>query len=251
MPMNLRSDRAITCVTWNVHRGRGEDGIVDPARTADVLVSEVLDDQVDVLALQEADDEVPPHGGFLDIADIESRTGLVYAHTEQRLRWGNDSHGFLGSILFLKPTYRIVAADVLDLPGHCHRGAVIVEVEHAGQHFRLVTAHLSRPQILRFAQMRTLGQYLRRQRRMQTILLGDLNEWRPWSGMAFSPRIVGTRFQGPAPATFPVARPFLPLDRIMSDRAGNQIVATVCDGPGIRMASDHRPLRGVVPLEQL
>ena len=30
-----------TCVSWNIHRGRGNDGVVDPARTARVLRDEV------------------------------------------------------------------------------------------------------------------------------------------------------------------------------------------------------------------
>ena len=64
------------CLSWNIHRGRGEDGVVDPARTVDVLCREVARPDTDLLVLQEADEECPPHRGILDIAGVEGRTGL-------------------------------------------------------------------------------------------------------------------------------------------------------------------------------
>jgi endonuclease/exonuclease/phosphatase family metal-dependent hydrolase len=238
---------AVDCVTWNIHRARGRDGAVDAMRIHRVLMEEVLAHQPDVLALQEADEERPPHSGLLDIARIESETGLRHAH-DDGLKWGPQSHGFLGTILFLKPEIEIFRRQAVDLPGHCHRGAVIVDAARAGVPFRVVTTHLSLSQVLRAAQMRVIGQVLFRLPPMQTILLGDLNEWRPWGGLAFSTALVGRRFIGPARATFPAAWPFLPLDRILSDAAGAVGQVGVIDGPGIRQASDHRPLRARVRL---
>lgn len=240
---------AVECVTWNVHRGRGGDGRVDPGRVLDVLGREVCAHQPHILALQEADGETPPHAGIFDLARITAQTGLVYAHDTPALRWGDQSHGFLGAILFVHPSLRIVGADVIDLPGHCHRGAVVLELRNGAQPLRIITAHLSLSQILRIAQMRTLGQYLRRRPEMRTILLGDLNEWRPWGGLAFSRAIIGTRLGGPVRASFPVNRPLLPLDRILSNRPEQIRDLRVLDGPGIRAASDHRPLAGRVLLD--
>lgn len=96
--------------------------------------------------------------------------------------------------------------------------------------------------------MRIIGQYLRRRPSMQTLLLGDLNEWRPWGGLAFSKRIVGTRFRGPARRTFPTGCPILPLDRILTDREGEVTDLRVIDTPQTNLASDHRPLVGVVKI---
>ena len=81
---------------------------------------------------------------------------------------------------------------------------------------------------------------------MQTILLGDLNEWRPWGGAAFSKRIVGTALKGPAKRSFPARWPLLPLDRILTDAPGSVEDATVLDHPDISAASDHRALRALV-----
>ena len=235
--------REIACVTWNIHRARGQDGVIDPERVAHVLVQDVCPQgSHEILALQEADTETPPHAGILDLARIEAQTGLSHVHRDPAMRWGTQSHGFLGLILFLHPAFEIVAQDVIDLPGYCHRGAVVSEVLREGVPLRIMTTHLSLSQALRVVQMRIIGQYLRRRPQMQTILLGDLNEWRPWGGLALSPRLVGVRLSGPVRPTFPARRAILPLDRILSDRVGAVTGLRSIDTPGIRAASDHLPL---------
>ena len=238
----------LSCITWNVHRGLGNDGRHDPARTADVLAAEVLRPETDILVLQEADAQDRPHRGFLDIARIEAASGLRHAQGAGHLRWGPESDGFLGVVLFLSPHVTVQEANVLDLPGHCHRGAVVIDAEKDGRPFRLIGTHLSLGQPARIAQMRVIGQHLRRRAARQTVLIGDLNEWRPWGGLALSPRVVGQRLHGPVRASFPVARPFLPLDRIMTTAPGRVEDLVVLDGPGIRMTSDHRPVAARVRL---
>jgi endonuclease/exonuclease/phosphatase family metal-dependent hydrolase len=154
------------CISWNVHRGRGRDGTVDTARTLDVLGREVCASPPDILCLQEADEERPPHRGLLDIARLERETGLRHVHASPAARWSDESHGFLGVILFLGAAVRLDDLVLLDLPGHCHRGAVVADVTHAGVPCRIVGTHLSLGQPLRVAQMRTIGQHLfRRERR--------------------------------------------------------------------------------------
>jgi endonuclease/exonuclease/phosphatase family metal-dependent hydrolase len=236
------------CISWNIHRGRGRDGLVDPARTLDVLGREVCPRAPDILCLQEADEETPPHRGFLDIGRIERETGLRAVHDAPAARWGTESHGFLGVILFLGAAIRLDDLILLDLPGHCHRGAVVADVTHAGVPCRIVGTHLSLGQALRVAQMRTIGQHLFRRAPRPTILMGDLNEWRPWGGLALSRAILGLDLRGPARATFPATRPFLPLDRILTDAPGEVTEARALDGAGIRAASDHRPLEALVRL---
>ncbi|MEP4194786.1 MAG: endonuclease/exonuclease/phosphatase family protein [Aliishimia sp.] len=230
------------CVTWNVHRAKGQDGVVDPVRVVDAIGSVVLPFAADVLALQEADGECPPHASILDVARISQLTGLTCVHDAPGLRWGSQSDGFLGTILFLHPRLKRICTDIIDLPGHCHRGAVSVETQVDGCALRVMSAHLSLAQALRIVQMRIIGQYLRRRPQMQTILLGDLNEWRPWGGLAFSEKVVGTQLHGPAKASFPSGRPILPLDRILSNRSGMLHDVHVINSATTNVASDHRPL---------
>jgi endonuclease/exonuclease/phosphatase family metal-dependent hydrolase len=244
-----QGEAGLSCVSWNIHRGRGNDGRIDPDRTVRVLRDEVCAPGLDALVLQEADEEVPPHRGVLDIARIETDTSLRHVHTDTTSRWGADSHGFLGTIVFLGADCRVEDIALVDLPGRCHRGAVVIDFLRQGRRLRLVGTHLSLSQGLRMAQMRTVGQHLFRRAARTTLLCGDLNEWRPWGGLALSPRVTGLRLAGPAPATFPVGRPILPLDRVMVTPPARVTEARVLDGPGIRMASDHRPLRAEITLD--
>jgi endonuclease/exonuclease/phosphatase family metal-dependent hydrolase len=239
----------LSITSWNIHRGRGEDGVIDPARTVDVLAREVVAPSTDILVLQEADEERPPHSGILDLSGISAQTGLRHVHSDPGTRWGGASHGFLGVIFFAGDAVDVEDLTLLDLPGHCHRGAVIADIRKDGCKMRIVGTHLSLTQILRIAQMRTLGQHLLRRRPRPTILCGDLNEWRPWGGLAFSRSVLGDRFTGPAPPTFPVRRPILPLDRVLAAGSARISATKVLDGDGIRMASDHRPLRAEVEVD--
>lgn len=239
---------ALSCISWNIHRGLGKDKRFDPVRTADVLLDEVWQPEVDILALQEADLQADPQRGFLDIARIEARTGLVHAQRDAAYRWGPDSHGFLGVVLFVAPHVTIDRMALLDLPGHCHRGAVVVDMRVRDHPFCLVTTHLSLGQLARIAQMRVIGQYLHRHAPRQTVLIGDLNEWRPWGGLALSRRLLGVQFSGKALRSFPTGMPLLPLDRIMTTAPGRVEQMRVLDGPGIRIASDHRPVMAKVTL---
>ncbi|WP_420558712.1 endonuclease/exonuclease/phosphatase family protein [Roseovarius sp.] len=236
-------------MSWNVHRAKGTDGRVDPARVRAAIRTELAPWTPDILALQEADEECRPHGRILDVAGIAADTGLEYQHDSAALRWGPRSDGFLGTIVFLHPRFDVLYRDVVDLPGHCHRGAVVVEAEADGTAFRVMSMHLSLFQPLRVVQMRILGQYLYRRPEMQTILLGDFNEWRPWGGLMFNAGLLGRRFRGPARRSFPSGRPVLPLDRILTDRAGAVGEVETVRTPQLRLASDHLPIRGIVDLD--
>lgn len=243
-----RDPDVFSCVSWNIHRARGNDGVVDPARTAHVLATEVCPPGLDALILQEADAETPPHAGLLDLFAVAAATGLAHVHTASAHRWGPQSHGFLGTVIFLHPDARVDDIALIDLPGHCHRGAVVVDLHHSGRDLRLVGTHLSLSQGLRVAQMRTVGQHLFRRAARITLICGDLNEWRPWGGLALSRKVTGLDLHGPARATFPAGRPILPLDRVLVTPPARIAAVEVRDGPGIRMAADHRPLAARVML---
>lgn len=236
----------LNCITWNVHRAKGRDGKTDPDRIANAIEKVLIPYRPDILALQEADGECRPHARILEVERIVEQTGLSYVHDHPALRWGPDSDGFLGTILFINNRFQRIQADVIDLPGHCHRGAVAIEIMTNNRIVRIMSGHLSLSQPLRIIQMRIIGQYLRRRPDMQTILLGDLNEWRPWLGLAFSEKVVGRRLRGPAKATFPTRRPVLALDRILTDAPGYVDKVRAVDHRDTNMASDHRPLYGLV-----
>lgn len=238
----------VTCISWNIHRGRGNDGRVDPDRTLDVVRDEVWRDGADALFLQEADEEAHPYHGVLDVARVEAITGLCHVQGCATRRSSAHSHGFNGVVAYLHPDIEVEAVRLIDLAGVCPRGALVLDTARHGLSFRFVVTHLSLSQALRVVQMRAIGQHLRRCDARPLILCGDLNEWRPWGGMALTKRIVGQRLHGPARRTFPVRLPCLPLDRILTNSPGFVSDFQVLNGPGIRMASDHRPVMGRVIL---
>ena len=242
------ASRPFSCLTWNLHRCCGNDGVVDTERTLAVLQAEVWQPGADALVLTEADADGPPYPGLLDLGQLEAATGLRSVHTSPAHRWSDASHGFLGTIVLVHPDCGLDHTAVLDLPGKVHRGAVVVEMIRDGRVCRLIGAHLSLSQGLRWAQMRVIAQYIERRPEMPTILAGDLNEWRPWLGLAFSHKGFGLSFKGPAKGTFPVRRPVLPLDRVLTAGAARVLSTKILDGPGIRLVSDHRPLRAEVVL---
>ncbi|MEM8870602.1 MAG: endonuclease/exonuclease/phosphatase family protein [Pseudomonadota bacterium] len=239
----------MTCISWNIHRGRGGDGRVDAERVLNVLSDEVWQPETDALFLQEADAEQPPQRGVLDVHRIEAITGLRHMHRDRTLRSTDESHGFLGVVAFLRPDWAVEAVRLVDLPGLCPRGAVVIDAARRARSIRFCATHLSLSQPLRIAQMRTLGQHFQRCDRRQTILCGDFNEWRPWGGLALSRRVLMDTFRGPAPASFPVGRAILPLDRMLTNTPGRVSEVKVLDGPGIRSASDHRPIYGRITLD--
>lgn len=235
----------LRCATWNVHRAKGSDGKVDPARIEEVIGHVFGPRDLDVLALQEADGECRPHRRIFDVQRIAEDTGLEYIH-KTASRWGPESDGFLGTIVFLSPALQHRQIEVIDLPGHCHRGAISVEAVYGPRPVRVMSTHLSLFQPLRVVQMRILGQYLRRRPPMQTILLGDLNEWRPWGGLMFHRKLVGTALRGPVRRTFPSAWPILPLDRILTDAPSTVSGSCAVNAAAVAIASDHLPLKAIV-----
>ncbi|MFD0981483.1 endonuclease/exonuclease/phosphatase family protein [Tropicimonas aquimaris] len=240
----------VECMTWNVHRCRGRDGIVAPDRTVDALLDIVRETPADLVVLTEADGELPPYGAIIDLDRVATATGLATAHADVSLRWGEGSHGFLGTVVLHGSKLELMGGHLLDLPGRYPRGATILTFRCPSHVFRVVATHLSLWQALRAVQMRAIGQYLARHEVLPTLLIGDLNEWRPWGGFAFSEVVVGQSFVGPARRSFPAAMPLLPLDRIMAAGPAKVVAASIPSAPALRRMSDHLPLQATVLLGQ-
>jgi len=151
-----------SCVTWNLHRCRGNDGVIDPARSLRVLKDEVWQSGLDAMVLTEADGDGPPYPGLLDLQRLQAITGLHSVHDDPALRWGPESSGFVGIVLLINPAIKVLSAAILDLPGKVHRGAVVAEVMQEKYKFRIIGAHLSLSQMLRWAQMRVIAQHIQR-----------------------------------------------------------------------------------------
>lgn len=229
----------IRVASWNLHKCVGTDGRFDPGRS----VSVIAELHADLVALQEADRRFGRRSGLLDLQALERATGLVPLRVSDL----SDGHGWHGNALLVRPGTR-ARFRRLALPGAEPRGALVAELDLPAGHLRVVAAHFGLLRRCRTRQADAIVRTLAEGERMPTILLGDLNEWRP--GVRSSLRALEPVFGpvSPAPPSFPARLPVLALDRILGWPQGLVTDVEVHDSPRARSASDHLPLTARVRL---
>ncbi|NKC30532.1 EEP domain-containing protein [Roseomonas sp. BU-1] len=226
--------------SYNVHKCVGTDRRFDPARIA-AVIGEL---GADLVAVQEADRRFGRRTGLLDVAALERDTGLVPLPVSDL----PDGHGWHGNALLVRPgtPARIRR---LALPGAEPRGALVAELDLPAGRLRVVAAHLGLLRSSRTAQAIAILRALAEDRHpVPTLLLGDLNEWRPGarsSLRAFEP-LFGRA--GPGTPSFPARMPVLALDRILGWPRGLVHGVRAHESGLARVASDHLPLTAFVRL---
>lgn len=230
---------SIIAASYNVHKCVGVDKRFDPGRIAAVIAE--LD--ADVLALQEVDRRFGRRTGLLNTAALERRTGLSMLHVSDT----PGGHGWHGNALLVR-SGRLIRLRRITLPGAEPRGALIAELQLPAGRLRVVAAHLGLLRRHRAQQAEMLLEAIHQGSPMPTLLLGDLNEWRPGipsSLVALEP------FFGPLTndqPSFPSRLPFLALDRILAHPRGMLGALEAHHSPLARLASDHLPLRARIDL---
>jgi len=234
----------VAVASWNVHKCVGSDGRYDPART----VAVIAELGADLVALQEVDRRFGRRTARLDPAALEHATGLVPVPASDL----PDGLGWHGNALLVRRGTRWRLRR-LDLPGAEPRGAVVAELElpqgagGGAARLRVVAAHLGLLQRCRARQAATILREVALGPTMPTLLLGDLNEWRP-DGARSALRVLAPLF-GPVAAglpSFPSRLPLLALDRILGCPHAPVRALAVHDSPLARQASDHLPLKARV-----
>ena len=243
----MTSQQHLTVASYNVHKCVGVDRRFDPHRIAHVI-GEM---RADIVAVQEADKRFGRRVGLLDTATLkEHGLGLLPL---SRLP---DGHGWHGNALLVRRG-SLIRAECIDLPGAEPRGAVVAELDLPAGRLRVVAAHFGLLRRCRMRQGAAILEAIRRGPEMPTIMMGDLNEWRPGrrSSLRLLEPLFGTLAFGPA--SFPSRLPVLALDRILGWPRGILAGVQAHDTPLARIASDHLPLKarlnlaaaaGAVPL---
>lgn len=229
----------IVVASYNIHKCVGTDGRFDPARIINVI-SEL---GADVVAIQEADERFGRRRGLLDLSSLERQTGLTLVPTSVQV----DGHGWHGNALFLKRG-GVAGMRRLNLPGGEPRGALVVDLELPAGPLRLVAAHLGLLKRSRQWQLRSIMGAIEEGPRMPTLILGDLNEWRP--GRRSSLQALGPAF-GPVTtgiSSFPSYFPVVALDRAIGS-PGLIASIDVHQSPLAQVASDHLPLRAHIDIQ--
>lgn len=223
--------------SYNVHKCRGADGRFRPDRVAGVIAEL----GADIVAVQEADRRFGHRSGLLDLGALMRDSGLAPVAASLI----PDGHGWHGNALLVRPSTE-VRLRRLALPGFEPRGAVVADLVSPTGPLRVVAAHLGLFRRCRALQAHAILEAIGEGEAAPTLLLGDLNEWRPGRSAL---GVLEPMFGRAAPApSFPARFPFLSLDRILGWPRGIVSAVEVHDTPLARIASDHLPLRAQVDL---
>lgn len=217
--------------TYNIHRGTGEDGRENLARTHDVLRE--LD--ADIVALQEVG-----YRAGADPEDVLAELGRgLFTYRVAGVTMQDERGGYGNAVLSRLPFLEVDRVDI-SLPGVEPRGAIELGVETMSTGVRLLATHLGLRASERRDQIDKLLQRVARFSAPVHVLLGDLNEWLSWARPLR--RLRGVFGPVSAPATFPARRPRFALDRIWVKPASAVRHLTAHRSPLARIASDHLPL---------
>ncbi|WP_136645722.1 endonuclease/exonuclease/phosphatase family protein [Tabrizicola sp. YIM 78059] len=227
--MEPESKPQLRVATWNIRAGLGTDLRRDAQRVLDAIAAL----RADILALQEADFRLGARPSALPRDEITERTGLLPLPVGRN----SASIGWHGNALLVRPDFRLVGLERLDLPGIEPRGAVIADLDGPGA-LRLVGVHLGLWRGSRRKQLDTIREAVLRHPARPTLILGDFNEYSRRVGLGRLTRAF--RLMDPAP-TYPSRRPTLALDRIAHSHDLELEPLAVPWRQGVQV-SDHLPL---------
>ena len=227
----------LTFASYNIHKAVGGDRRRDPERILAILRELDREHGADVIALQEVDMRFGTRESVIPRRLLEDHS--PWRAVSPRTR--HASLGWHGNVLLVRREIEMIGVEAIDLPTVEPRGAICAELAHKGQRFQVAAMHLDLSGLRRRHQARAIqAQVLNRPEEMPTVLMGDLNEWRPHSGCLIDfGRAYAMAATGPS---FPAGRPLARLDRIMT---GQGIEVADCGSHRStlsRFASDHLPV---------
>lgn len=219
--------------SYNIHSCFGRDGLLSPERVVGVIRE--LD--ADIVALQEVDAQHRV-GGYLDQWVYLARELSYFCTPGISLRTHRRNYG--NALLTRMPVDDVRLHD-LSVDRREPRGAVEVLLHAEPRRpLRVVATHLGLRRAERTRQIELLSGLLG-QSDCPLVLLGDFNEWNPLSRNLR--RLRSTFGSVAAPPTFPVQRPLLALDRILTAGAVALEAMSVHRSALAEAASDHLPVR--------
>ena len=218
--------------SYNIRKGVGADRRRSPERILDVL----REIDADVIALQEADRRFGARTGVISPRLLDEASGWKAVPVGLRAA----SMGWHGNALLIRKTAEVTACAPLHLPSLEPRGAVSADVTTKLGAVRVVGMHLDLSGLWRRKQAAAILDHLRFAPEMPTVMMGDLNEWRP-SGGCLTDFGRGFVFAATGPS-FHARRPVGRLDRIMVSAGLRVVDCGVHASPAARVASDHLPI---------
>lgn len=232
----------ITCLTYNIHKGIGNDGVYNLERIARVCENE----RADIIALQEVDCGVPRSRNKDLAAELGERLGMHHRlGLNVELKVGSYGNATLSRWPFgegknLDLTWTIkkkrgCLSDIINTP--------------VGPLF-VMNFHLGLSRIERHFQIKNLfeTEWFRNHRELPSVLLGDSNERTRY--MDIFVNFAGFRnAAGPLKRkikTWPSFAPIWNLDKIFYNARCSVMHYEVVKNPLSRIASDHLPVKAIL-----
>lgn len=237
----MQASSMLRVATYNVHGCVGRDGRHDPQRVASVITEL----NVDVAALQEF--TYP-----LDV-ELETRTPVVLTSLDNyHCALGptrRTSRFCFGNVLLTRHPIRHVHRLDLSIERREPRGALAATIDVGDFEVHILAAHLGLRVSERRFQVQQLLKYLDEVKDTPLVVLGDFNDWLPGRSVV---HVLDKKLgRPPRPASFPVSRPVLRLDRIwVSPLTALHRIATHTSEEA-RMASDHLPVVAEIDLDAM
>lgn len=222
--------------SYNMRKAIGTDRRRRPERILEVL-GEI---DADIVALQEADRRFGARAAVLTPHLLAEHSDYQAVPVAIRAA----SMGWHGNVLLVRKQARIVESGPIHLPALEPRGAVMADVTLGKRTIRVVGMHLDLSGLWRRRQANAVLAHLGGKDALPTVMMGDLNEWRPTAGcLQDFERGYAIAPTGPS---FHARRPVGRLDRIM---VGGGLTVRDCGvhvSAASRVASDHLPIWATV-----
>jgi endonuclease/exonuclease/phosphatase family metal-dependent hydrolase len=219
--------------SYNIRKAIGSDRKRNPHRILEVLRE--LD--ADIVALQEADRRFGTRLSALPLHMIAEHSD--YCPVPFDIRPG--SIGWHGNALLVRKGATVLHHAPLVLPALEPRGAVLADIRLNGREIRIVGMHLDLSGLWRRRQASAVMAHIDHQpRRLPTVMMGDMNEWRRQGG-CLSDFAQHYRFAETGPS-FHARRPIARLDRIVVGNGVRVDDTGVHHSLNARTASDHLPV---------
>ena len=165
------TDSTIRVMTWNIHHGEGTDGVVDVDRIADLIV----DEKIDIVALQEIDRGIPRSKKIDIITALAEKTDRTYAFGKTLdYQGGEYGNGFLTRFPILEERNILYSRSF----GREPRAVLLLVLDHKGQEFVVANTHLDSrgDDSSRIAAVMELRPIIAQYASRPMLLFGDLND---------------------------------------------------------------------------
>lgn len=225
--------KTLKVASYNMRKAIGTDRRRRPERILEVLVE--ID--ADIVALQEADRRFGTRAAVLTPHLLAEHSDYQAVPVAVRAA----SMGWHGNVLLVRRAAEILDAQPIVLPALEPRGAVRADLRLGGASVRVVGMHLDLSGLWRRKQAKAVLDHLAEAGdAMPSVMMGDLNEWRPTAGCLqdFS-RAHAIAPTGPS---YHARRPVGRLDRIMVGPGLRILDCGVHASAAARVASDHLPI---------